>query len=436
MSISVEVASMTDREKRDLARDLAIQSELSYMQKQKGAKPKTISMFTLTGGSRGTIRVPYVYAASKFRGHPEFDRDYPSLPLESTSTLRVHQESIVREALVHLNTYRTVQLDLYTGCGKTLISSYIGCKIKMPIVVLHNIGVLSEQWRSTFETHTNATVWVVGDKILPVSQSPPDVIISMIGRVSKIPQDFIDRVGLLIMDETHKLCIPTAVEPILSFRPAYIIGCSATPEREDGMHKMMNSILGIHRVHRPLEIKFNVINVYTGIIIKGELNKDGTLDWASVNREKAFSEARNTLIHNMVMSNLSHKILVLTLMKEHSTIIHESLIEAGVNSSIMIGLKKSYSDANVLVGTISKLGTGFDELSACIDFNGVRIDTLILVASIKSLSLITQIMGRVFRSDNPTVIDLCDEMPTLHKHHKIRNKWYEENGASIEHVSL
>lgn len=433
MSVIVDTSTLSNVQKLNITKTLTIQPTLSFKQKQKGAKVKPISMYSLR---KAHIHIPYTYAANILGTPSNVDKVYPTIDLQFRSSLRDYQEPIVKEAVVHLNDYGTVQLNLYTGCGKTLLSSHLGCKIKKPIAVVHNIGVLSKQWKSTFLEHTNATVWVVGDEKQPII--PPDVIVVMVQRVAKIPQELIDRIGLLVLDETHRLCVPTAVAGLLAFSPRYIIGCSATPNRENGMERMIHSMMGIHEVHRPLSIKFNVVNVYTGITIKGEVNDKGDLVWSSVNAEMATNVRRNAIIDWLITNNLSRKILVLTLMKDHSTLIHTALTERGVNSSIMIGTSKTYSDANVLVGTISKLGTGFDELAACIDFSGVRIDTVMLTASIKSIPLITQIMGRAFRSKDPTVVDLCDRMSILQGHHKIRNAWYKSNvnGGNISTVHI
>jgi superfamily II DNA or RNA helicase len=195
MSLAVSISSLSVTEKTSIRNDLTIQSILSYQEKKNGAKPKIVSMYTM---SEDTINIPYVYATSRFNGHPNFSRDYPIISIESKSNPREYQESIVAEATELLNTYRTVQLDLYTSCGKTFISAYLACKIKLPTVILYNISILTEQWKNTFIEHTNAKVWVV-DNRKPPSEAP-DIIVTMIGRVSKIPQSWIDRVGLLIID--------------------------------------------------------------------------------------------------------------------------------------------------------------------------------------------------------------------------------------------
>jgi hypothetical protein len=43
-----------------------------------------------------------------------------------------------------------------------------------------------------------------------------------------------------------------------------------------------------------------------------------------------------------------------------------------------MGQKKGYNDSHVLVGTVSKMGVGFDEANVCENFQGVKSDTLVL----------------------------------------------------------
>jgi len=108
----------------------------------------------------------------------------------------------------------------------------------------------------------------------------------------------------------------------------------------------------------------------------------------------------------------------------------------GESVDSMAGTKSTYSDSRILVGTISKIGTGFDEKTACPNFNGVRINMLILCTSIKKASLLEQSIGRVFRAEMPVVIDLVDDNPILKRHWKERQKWYISRNGTIKTIKM
>ena len=63
----------------------------------------------------------------------------------------------------------------------------------------------------------------------------------MSGRIDKIPQELLDAVGFLIIDEAHTFCTETRIKSLLRVKPRYIISCTATPDREDGLYSMIES---------------------------------------------------------------------------------------------------------------------------------------------------------------------------------------------------
>jgi len=93
--------------------------------------------------------------------------------------------------------------------------------------------------------------------------------------------------------------------------------------------------------------------------------------------------------------------------------------------------KDTYRSSRVLIGTFSKIGTGFDEATSCIDFDGRRIDMLIMVGSTKSKTRVIQALGRAERSDNPMVIDLVDDNGSIERHWEVRRAIYNKRKAKI-----
>jgi len=146
---------------------------------------------------------------------------------------------------------------------------------------------------------------------------------------------------------------------------------------------------------------------------------------------------RNNLILNMVKQyHQHHKILILSDRVEHVIFLYESIKNMKISCDYMAGKKKTYNDSNVLVGGIKKIGTGFDESNACADFNGVRLDLLLLVTSIKKKSRLEQVAGRCFRSDFPQIIYFIDDNPISSKHFNKGIPWFiSRNGTVYMHDS-
>ena len=287
------------------------------------------------------------------------------------------------------------------------------------------------QWKKTFEDNTNAKVWIVGEN------HPPEkcnVIICMDTRYEQIPIETRNIVGILIIDEAHLFCTPTRVAALLAFHPKYVIVESASLERDDEMESIIYAIAGTHNILRLSEKPFTVYKVITNIKPERKKNKIGGIDFLKLQQTTLFDERRIEIIINMIKVNLNFKILILTSLVDHAMLLHNKLDLLKISCDYLCGTKKGYSDSNVLIGTMSKIGTGFDPATSCPNYKGSPFDLLFLVSSIKKESMLVQNVGRCFRADFPTVMHFVDD-DDIYKNHWYRaKKWYNKrNGTVIEY---
>jgi superfamily II DNA or RNA helicase len=163
-------------------------------------------------------------------------------------------------------------------------------------------------------------------------------------------------------------------------------------------------------------------------------NKQDKTDWTRLNKDLAYVELRNKFVYNIVLANLEKKFLILTWRTDHAMELYNTLNNIyKIKTAIMVRNMKEYSDSKVLVGNISKIGTGFDEANYCYDFSGLAIDCLILVASTKKVSLLKQLIGRAFRSDSPIIVDFVDNIGIIKRHfnEKRKHHYIREGGTII-----
>jgi len=66
------------------------------------------------------------------------------------------------------------------------------------------------------------------------------LLISRISRVENIDVP----IDLLILDEAHLLCTQNNLNRLLALEPKYVIVLTATPERDDGMEKILTALAG------------------------------------------------------------------------------------------------------------------------------------------------------------------------------------------------
>jgi len=85
----------------------------------------------------------------------------------------------------------------------------------------------------------------------------------------------------------------------------------------------------------------------------------------------------------------------------------------------------------VLVGTDRKIGTGFDEATACANYRGRPSDLVIICNSIKKVARLIQNAGRGFRADKVNIMHLIDDDSILESHWKGNEDWYRSVKATI-----
>ena len=411
-------------------------------------KPVTFYLFDkCENPDESFVHLPYLFASALLQIRPNSHIEYPLCEIHFTGSLRgptpekpqqIDQSLVCKEAMEHLSKYGTTTIGLPPASGKTVIGAYLASKISLLVCVLCHREVILKQWKKTFSDFTTANCWIVGENDPP---SIIQVIVCLDERVHIIPKDLRDKVGYLIIDEAHAFFTTKHVEGLLSFHPKYITLESATLERTDGMHTMAYALVGKHGIFIKQYKPFIVTKLNTLIKATRQSNKYGPgVDWTVLKQSLLYHDIRNKLIVEIILANKAFKIMVLTNEKEHVDILYkiikERTIGTGYTVDYMRGNKGSYLDSNVLVGTIHKMGTGFDEATACQDYKGRPTDLVIIVCSIKEPLLLEQVVGRGFRADRPNIIHFVDDDPTIIKHWSLNQKWYLASNGIIREETV
>lgn len=379
------------------------------------------------------INLPYFFARKLLNINiPNY---HPDTHYKFTKSLYESQLQVTQDAVNQLFSLGTTTLNLYTGSGKTVVSAYLASLTKKLTLVLYTNTILEKQWYSTFKDFTTARIWII-DRNNPPPPEGAHVILCMNTRVGWLNKEYLKNVGTVIYDEVHTFCTPGRVNCMLDITPKYIIAASATLTRSDNMNQMVTAMCGDHIVRKISTKPFIVYKYNTGIDIEIKLTKQGTPDWSKITLDQANSPERNNLILHLIKNNMNKKILVLTWRSDtHAVPLAKWLQQCGVNCDYMAGSKKTYNDSHVLVGTIKKIGTGFDEKAACDDFQGMRINMLLIVGSTKSVELLEQIAGRAFRSEFPQIVHFVDNCTISENHWKKARPWYKSRNGTIQEIN-
>lgn len=430
MAYSINKSNIPDTIMTTIETMLSIQPESDNYRYAQNVVPDPVIFHK---NENDNIHLPYMFASSIFQLIPNIDINYPIINLQFKGKLRDYQIPVIKEAWEQLQKYGTTTLGLHPGWGKTIAGSKLTCELKLPTVILVHREILTTQWKKTFQDTSNANIWIVGEK-----NPPPiaDVIICMDTRWQQIPKELRDKIGTLIIDEAHAFCTPSHVGCLLAFHPKYIIIESASLMRDDGMHNMIYAIAGTHGVFRETNKPFNVIKVMTNTKPIRKLNRMQGVDWTSLLRDTLMDPRRNEIILTLIQQNLNAKILILTSLKDHATLLHSCLEKLNIPCDYLCGTKRGYKDSTVLVGTMSKIGTGFDPATSCATYSGRPFDLLLVVSSIKKYSMLIQNIGRVFRADFPTVMHFVDNDDIFKSHWYKARKWYLTHGGTITDYNI
>ena len=378
------------------------------------------------------VHLPYAFA--RLLLNIPIPSYHPSSNYNFTGSLYESQTQVAFDAIEHLEEHGTTTLNLYTSFGKTVLGAYLGAWSKKITLILYTNTILEPQWLSTFRDFTDARIWVVGSKDEPPKEGP-HVILCMNTRFKNIDSEYVKNIGTVVYDEADTFCTPGRVNCLLDISPKYVIAATATLIRDDGMHQMMEAVCGKHLIRKVSKKPFIVYKYRTGIHIEQPKNKAGTTDWSKVTLAQAASAERNMLIYSLIVHNRDKKVLVLTWRKDdHVLPLYHWFKNMGLNVDYMAGTKKNYKDSKVLIGTIAKIGRGFDEKAACDNYNGTRINLLILVGSTRSVKLLEQVAGRVFRDEFPQIIHFVDECSISKNHWRVASPWYKSRNGDIHEV--
>lgn len=380
------------------------------------------------------IVLPYIFANSLLGEHINGKTEYPPGKFDFTGKLREPQIPVAKQALEQLHEKGTTTLCLGTGFGKSALSAYLSSKLGGLTLILTNRETIQKGWIETFNDNTDASIWVIDSKMKIPEKC--NVIITMDGKFQKIPWEIRKMVSVLVVDEAHMFCTPSQVSVLLGTCPKHIITCSATLTRPDDMHRMIYSMVGTHNVEVKNNKRFIVYKFMTGISTELVKNKMGTVDFSKLTSSLANDPVRNAFIVDLIEKNKLHKIMLLSWSKKHISLLYKVLKKREVSVDYLTGTKSTYIDSQVLLGSISKVSTGFDSKNVAINFDGAAISMLILVGSTKSYNLHIQSIGRAFRADNPVIIDFVDENRISKSHWNARRKHYEEMNCEIKEIFM
>lgn len=387
--------------------------------------------------TEGVTRLPYRFACLFFKKRFNQDKIFPKIyqdPKDKfTGKLLDRQKEPFKEAIEYIKKFNTVTIALYPGFGKTFMGVMLAWYLNKKVCVLVHRDNVGKQWIKSFKQYftqlTDDDIWFVDNKV----KENAKIIVCMDGRTDKIPSSLRSEIGTLIIDEAHCFCAPSKVKPLLAFSPKYIIAETATPKKDNGLEKVIQSICGTHYIQKISSKPYYFFILQTNITYDIEDTKN---IFCELTNKQTTNEKRNDIIIEILKANQKYKTIVAGNRKDHCKYISERLKTENLESSQLHGNIKNYVTKNILIGTGSKMGVGFDEANFCDDYDGRPSDLLIMLYTFASWAPFEQVRGRGMRADNPNVIILNDKHTITRRHMTQIRKWVTETNGKIVELNV
>ena len=325
-------------------------------------------------------------------------------------------------------------LSLPCGFGKTTVALALSAQLKVRTMIVVHKEFLANQWVEKIkEFCPGATIGRVQGDTFDIEK---DYVIAMIQTMCmrEFDKKAFDSIGLLVVDEAHHIGAPAFSQFMFKICPKFTLGLTATPERKDGLTRLLYWVLGpeFFRIERTNQGTTQVITLrYTDEAFKDAppVTRFGKLNMAGMINVVAELEARNVLIVKTVNEALGNnrRVLVLSDRREHCFVLQNMI---GSKAKLYIGGMKEDDLAEsakspVVVATFQLAHEGLDI---------PVLDTVILATP---KSDIKQSIGRIMREtagklNNPLIYDVADQWSVFFSMYAKRLRVYREGGFEIE----
>lgn len=461
MSVRIPIEQLTNEQKNKISRDLNVET----VSNRYGAGGKTFSnkkAISFYFADNQYVYLPFSYAYENISGYKD-KGVFPNREAKAISGSfdmvegflpRDYQLEALRYANEDFERSSTAFFNVFCSFGKTIVSVLKASEFShltgtASLVLVPQDGVV-ESWIGAFLTYSTARVALAGQE-----DDDTQVIVCPCHQIDKLSEASKSRIGFLIIDEADCYCTPGHVKTLLATQPYFILACTATYERDDGMEEMIDLLIGRTRIVKISTKPFFVLKINTPFTATDVAKTKFGIQVSDLVKKITMQEERNFLILNIVELNVEkEKLLILTSLVEHANHLFQMIGEyfdylykrddSSSNATTSTSNKKrkytvsryfdddkSYYDSDVLVGTFSKMGRGFDQAAKAKGWDGRRFNMVILASTTMKIE---QLSGRGFRADIPVIVELVDKHVNIKKHWQVREPWYQSRNGIIVDV--
>jgi superfamily II DNA or RNA helicase len=398
--------------------------------------------------------VPRYYGIKKY-GNVKKEFNYETVNFEFNGSLRQYQIDIVDNVLPKIIGRGGGLISLPCGRGKTVIALYLSHKLGLKTLVLVHKTFLQDQWIARAKEFTNAKLGIIRQNTIDVEGK--DIVIGMIQSISMKNYDrtIFEKFGTIIVDECHHIASKVFSRALYKTGTEYTIGLSATPNRMDGLTKIIYWYIGRVLYKEDNSKNDQVVVRKLDLLLNDPLFVEKTM-YTKMGQIPSIPKMISNLckikrrnhiilrIIDILRKNPKRKILILSNRISHLEYLKKKTdqrIENDVKKGLMLDneyktfyyigktkpneRKQAEMYGDILFASYEMAQEGLDISS---------LNTLILSTPKRS---ITQAIGRIMRkilSQNdtkPLIIDVCDNVSVFLKQGDSRYNLYRRNKYKI-----
>jgi len=394
-----------------------------------GVAPPSFKVFRK---AKSGLCVPRYYAEERFGRVTEDVRPEPT-KIKISFHGKLRDETHQNEALAKAIETGHGILSLPCGFGKTTVSLAIASKLGYRTMIVVHKEFLANQWRERIQQFCpGASIGIVQQN---KKELDCDFVIAMLQSLSLKEYSFedFDSIGTLIVDEAHHICAKVFSQSLFKLCPKHTFGLSATPNRKDGLTKVLHWFMGptFFSVERKQQDQVDVFPLeFTCDRYEDPppCTRYGKLSLPTMITEITEIPDRNRLILQTIkdLSKTTRQVLVLSDRRFHCEYLHGKF--KTTSGLYMGGMKEAElaesSKKKIIFATFSQAHEGLDIPS---------LDTVILATP---KSDIVQSIGRIMREtkgkkNNPRIYDVVDQWSVFFAMYNKRLRVYRQGGFNI-----
>lgn len=427
-----------------------LRSELTMAPKVMDKFQKGVQHFPIYYESKTRFYVPRHWGITKF-GEPEANVVSEGLPLPAAIAFRntFPPHDFQKEIIATFQEKGGNGLICVPcGYGKTFMALNIAVLLKKRFLIIVDKEFLMNQWKAEIENFIEgARVGVLQATKAQMDAEKYDVTICMIQTICRreFPEGFFDQYGFTIFDECHHLGASYFCKALLKIQTRYMLGLSATPDREDGLSCIFEYYLG-EAVYKNTQRAPDKEAVVKAVWFDSEdpAYKEIPVNWrgepvtAKLLNQVADFEPRNQKIMEVLQEYARNKdrfILILSDRISQLDWITEALNKTSyVHGYYIGGMKQALLDSNadkcqILLATYQMASEAFSVK---------KLNTVILATPRKNVQ---QSTGRIFRQRiderkvAPHIVDIIDSHDCHKRRWYVRQRFYKECEYTFQHIN-